>query len=139
MRRLLMLDRFSRRLFAGRLFADPRSTPALLRRLLTEQARAHWRRYGLVVVLMAVGAACTALPPWLLGRGIDSTYVYRSFDSLAFIATAMMVIFALKWVTSYAQSVSMAASPIASSPRASPRWGCRCPRPNRRTCSSACR
>jgi len=108
MRRLLMLDRFSRRLFAGRLFADPRSTPALLRRLLTEQARAHWRRYGLVVVLMAVGAACTALPPWLLGRGIDSTYVYRSFDSLAFIATAMMVIFALKWVTGYVQSVSMA-------------------------------
>jgi ABC-type multidrug transport system fused ATPase/permease subunit len=102
-----MLDRFKGRLFADRLFADPRSTLAFLRRLLTEQARAHWRRYGLVVVLMAVGAACTALPPWLLGRGIDSAYVYSS-DSVAFAATAMMVIFALKWVTGYAQSVGMA-------------------------------
>jgi ABC-type multidrug transport system fused ATPase/permease subunit len=113
MRRLIMLDRLNRRLFADRLFADrlfadPRSTPALLRRLLTEQARTHWRRYGLVVVLMAAGAVCTALPPWLLGRGIDFSYVYRSFDSVAFVAIAMMVIFALKWVTSYAQSVSMA-------------------------------
>ncbi len=80
----------------------------MLRRLLTEQARAHWRRYGLVVVLMAVSAVCTALPPWLLGRGIDFSYVYRSFDSVAFVAIAMMVIFALKWVTSYAQAVSMA-------------------------------
>src|SRR5271156_1210986 len=98
MRRLFMLDRLNRRLFA-----DPKGAPALIRRLLTEQAGTHWRRYALVVSLMAAGGVCTALPVWLFGRGIDLTYVYRSFDRVAVVAFAMIVIFAFKWVASYTQ------------------------------------
>jgi len=98
-----MLDGLSRRLFA-----DPKGAAALIRRLLTEHGRTHWRRYSLSLVFMAVGAACTALPAFLFGRGIDQAYVYKSFDGVAFVAIAMIVVFALKGIASYGQAVTMA-------------------------------
>ena len=98
-----MLERLNRRLFA-----DPKAAVALIRRLLTEHGRAHWRRYCLSLAFMAVGAACTALPALLFGRGIDQAYVYRSFDGVAVVAVAMIVIFDLKGIASYGQAVTMA-------------------------------
>jgi ATP-binding cassette subfamily B protein len=98
-----MLDRLNRRLFA-----DPKGSAALIRRLLTEHGRTHWRRYCLSLAFMAVGAACTALPALLFGRGIDQAYVYRCFDGVAVVAVAMIVIFALKGIASYGQAVTMA-------------------------------
>jgi len=103
MRRSLMLDRLN-----SRLFADPKSAAALIRRLLTEHGRTHWRRYCLAFAFMAVGAACTALPALLFGRGIDEAYVYRSFDGVAVVAVAMIVIFAVKGLATYGQAVTMA-------------------------------
>jgi ATP-binding cassette subfamily B protein len=103
MRQLHMLDRLNHRLFA-----DPKGTPALICRLLIEQGRTHWQSYCLVMLLMAVAAACTALAAWLGGRGIDFMYVYRSFDSVAAVALAIIVLSALKWVASYAGAVTMA-------------------------------
>jgi ABC-type multidrug transport system fused ATPase/permease subunit len=91
-----------------RLFADPKGSAALIRRLLTELGRTHWRRYFLSFAFMAVGAACTALPAYLFGRGIDQAYVYRSFYGVAIVAVAMIVIFALKGIASYGQAVNMA-------------------------------
>ena len=44
-----------------RLFADPKGTAALVRRLLLEQAAGQWRRYALAFALMAIAAASTAL------------------------------------------------------------------------------
>src|SRR5271170_7800646 len=99
MHRYLMLDGLNRRLFA-----DPKGAAALIRRLLTEHGRVHWRRYCLAFAFMAVGAACTALPAFLFGRGIDQAYVYRSFEGVAGVAVAMIVIFALKGVASYGQA-----------------------------------
>jgi ABC-type multidrug transport system fused ATPase/permease subunit len=98
-----MIERLNRRVFA-----DPKGSAALIRRLLTEHGRTHWRRYCLSLAFMAVGAACTALPAFLFGRGIDEAYVYRSFDGVAVVAVAMIVIFALKGIASYGQAVTMA-------------------------------
>ncbi len=98
-----MLDGLKRRLFA-----DPKGPATLIRRLLIEHGRAHWRRYGLSLAFMAVGAACTALPALLFGRGIDQAYVYRSFDGVAVVAVAMIVIFAVKGLASYGQAVTLA-------------------------------
>ena len=57
---------------------------------------------------MTVGAACTALPAFLFGRGIDQAYVYRSFEGVAVVAVAMIVIFAVKGLASYGQAVTLA-------------------------------
>ena len=43
------------------LFADPNGTPALVRRLLMDQAAGQWRRYALAFALMGIAAASTAL------------------------------------------------------------------------------
>ena len=42
------------------LFADPTGTPALVRRLLIEQAWGQRRRYGMAFGLMVIAAAATA-------------------------------------------------------------------------------
>ncbi len=103
MRRSLMLEGLNRRFFA-----DPKGAAVLIRRLLTEHGRTHWRRYCLSLGFMAVGAACTALPAFLFGRGIDEAYVDRSFQGVATVAVAMIFIFALKGIASYGQAVTMA-------------------------------
>jgi ABC-type multidrug transport system fused ATPase/permease subunit len=136
MRRSPMLDGLNRRLFA-----DPKGPAALIRRLLTEHGRAHWRRYCLSLAFMSVGAACTALPALLFGRGIDQAYVYRSFDGVAFVAVAMIVIFVVKGLATYGQAVTMARIRISPSmptaiPRNSPRGSPSAP--GRRRRSSTC-
>ena len=91
-----------------RLFADPKGAAALIRRLLLDNGRAYWRRYCLSLAFMVVGAACTALPAFLFGRGIDQAYVYRSFQGVAVVAVAMVIIFAVKGLASYGQAVTLA-------------------------------
>jgi ABC-type multidrug transport system fused ATPase/permease subunit len=91
-----------------RLFADPKGAAALIRRLLLENGRAYWRRYCLSLFFMTVGAACTALPAFLFGRGIDQAYVEKSFHGVAVVAVAMIVIFAVKGLASYGQAVTLA-------------------------------
>ena len=49
------------------LLADPYGAFALIRRLFSEQGLHHWKRYALVIPMMAIAAACTALPAWLIG------------------------------------------------------------------------
>jgi ABC-type multidrug transport system fused ATPase/permease subunit len=91
-----------------RLFADPKSTASLIRRLLIEYGGTHWRDYGLAFGLMAIGAACTALPAFLLGRGIDQGYVYQSYRGTVVVALTMIAVFAVKGIAGYGQAVTMA-------------------------------
>jgi ABC-type multidrug transport system fused ATPase/permease subunit len=91
-----------------RLFADPKSTASLIRRLLVEYGGTHWRDYGLSFVFMAIAAACTALPAFLLGRGIDQAYVDQSYSGVALFAIAMIAAFVLKGIAGYGQAVTMA-------------------------------
>ena len=37
----------------------------LVRRLIAEQGLVHWRKYAIAFTLMAVSAACTAIPAYL--------------------------------------------------------------------------
>ena len=91
-----------------RLFADPKSTASLIRRLLIEYGGTHWRDYGLAFGFMAIGAACTALPAVLLGRGIDQGYVYQSYSGTVAVALAMIAVFVVKGIAGYGQAVIMA-------------------------------
>ena len=50
---------------------DPYGAAILIRRLITEQGAAYWRRYLLAFVLMGVSAGATALSAYVLGQVIN--------------------------------------------------------------------
>src|SRR5215470_7141452 len=98
-----MLTRFWRALFA-----DPHGSPALIRRLMVEHGSSHWSRYLLSFAMMAVGAACTAAMASIIGPGIDQAYTERSFEGVAIVGVALIVLFAIKGLATYGQAVTLA-------------------------------
>jgi subfamily B ATP-binding cassette protein MsbA len=91
-----------------KLFVDPRGTPALIRRLLLEQAIVHWRRYALTLVFMAVSAAGTASVVFLFGDGLNQSYVNRSFPGVVLVAFAAFLIITVRGFAMYGQAVTLA-------------------------------
>ena len=69
-----------------KLFADPNGTPALVRRLLVEQAAGQWRRYALAFGLMVVAAGSTALGAYLIGDVINAAYVDKNLHGIFVLA-----------------------------------------------------
>jgi len=90
------------------LFADPNGSPALIRRLLVEHGQSHWRRYALTIAYMVIGAGSTAAMAFIIGRGINEAYVYRSFEGVAAVALATIAIFTVKGFATYGQAVTLA-------------------------------
>ena len=68
--------------FWQRQFADPNSAPALVRRLLLEQAWSQRWRYALAFGLMLLAAGATALGAYLIGPVINAAYVDRDLPSI---------------------------------------------------------
>jgi ATP-binding cassette, subfamily B, bacterial MsbA len=91
-----------------RLFADPTSTPALIRRLLVEQAAGQWRRYALAFGLMGIAAASTALGAYLVGDVINQAYVHKNLPGIIILALVTAVIFMIKAMATYGQAVFLA-------------------------------
>src|SRR3954453_17542421 len=87
------------------LFADPYGTPALIRRLLAEQAMQHRSRYAVAFFMMGVAAACTALSAYLLGDVINQAYVHKNFDSVLLVGGAAFGIFAFKGIATSKRKV----------------------------------
>jgi hypothetical protein len=71
-----------------RLFADPNGAPALVRRLLMEQAAGQWRRYALAFGMMGIVAASTALGAYLVGDVINRAYVHKNLPGIIILASA---------------------------------------------------
>jgi subfamily B ATP-binding cassette protein MsbA len=78
---------------------------ALVRRLIAEQGMAHWRKYAAAFTLMGITAACTAVPAYLVRDFINQAYVNHSFHMVVLLGIATMVIFMIKGVTTYGQTV----------------------------------
>ena len=55
---------------------------AMIKRLLLEQGLARWPQYAFAFTLMAVAAACTALPAYLISDFVNTAYLDRSFDTV---------------------------------------------------------
>jgi ATP-binding cassette subfamily B protein len=89
-------------------FADPHSSASLIRRLLVEHGGSHWRAYTISLLFMAVGASCTAAAAYLVGHGIDEAYVNRSFEGVALVSVAAVVVFTIKGFSTYGQAVMLA-------------------------------
>ncbi len=85
---------------------DERYRPfALIRRLLTEQGFAHWRKYAVAFVFMAISAACTALSAYLIGDVINQTYVNHNLTGVIVLGTVTAALFAAKGLATYGQTV----------------------------------
>src|SRR3979409_823635 len=84
---------------------DPYGAAILIRRLITEQGAAYWRRYLLAFALMAVSAGRTAGSAYLLGEGYNQAYVEKNVRGIAILSGLTIVIFMLKGAATYGHSV----------------------------------
>jgi ATP-binding cassette, subfamily B, bacterial MsbA len=91
-----------------RLFANPDSTAALVRRLLVEQAAGQWRRYALAFGLMVIAAGSTALGAYLIGDVINKAYVDKDLPGIIILALVTAVIFMVKAMSTYGQALMLA-------------------------------
>ena len=85
--------------------ANRDSAPALIHRLLTEQAFGQWKRYAVAFVLMAIAAGATALSAYLIGDVINAAYVDKNFPGIVVLALVTAVIFLVKSFASYGHTV----------------------------------
>jgi ATP-binding cassette, subfamily B, bacterial MsbA len=91
-----------------RLFADPHGAPALVRRLLVEQAARQWRRYALAFGLMLIAAVTTALGAYLIGDVINLAYVHKNLPGIFWLALATAAIFMVKALATYGSALTLA-------------------------------
>jgi ATP-binding cassette subfamily B protein len=80
-------------------------TLAMVRRLLTEQGLAHWKKYLLAFGLMSIAAACTALTAYVFGQVVNQAYVNRSFSGVLTLAIATFILFTVKGAATYGHAV----------------------------------
>ena len=84
---------------------DPYGAAILIRRLVTEQGVAYWRRYVVAFVLMGVSAAATAGSAWILGQVINKAYVDKDVRGIALLSGITVLIFILKGAATYGHQV----------------------------------
>src|ERR1700739_3110260 len=84
---------------------DPYGAAILIRRLITEQGAAYWRRYLVAFALMGASAAATAGSAWLLGQVINKAYVDRNLRGIAILSGVTVLIFILKGAATYGHQV----------------------------------
>ena len=75
------------------LFSDVDGALFVLRRLLSENARAYAGRYALAFVMMAVVAACTAASAWIMKDMINQVFLERDGRMVWVIAGFVLAIF----------------------------------------------
>jgi ABC-type multidrug transport system fused ATPase/permease subunit len=89
-------------------FADPYSAPSLIRRLLADHAIAQWRSYVFVALMMGIMAACTTAAAYLIGSAVNAAYVSRNITAVASVCIAIIIVSAIRGLSSYGQAVGMA-------------------------------
>jgi ABC-type multidrug transport system fused ATPase/permease subunit len=89
-------------------FFAPGGAPALILRLFSDYGRQFRGSYAVAFGCMAVSAACTAVSAYLIGRATNEAYIDRNFEGIVVIATLTVVLFVVKGLTAYGQSVTLA-------------------------------
>jgi subfamily B ATP-binding cassette protein MsbA len=90
------------------LFADPHGTPALIRRLLLEQAVGRWKRYAEAFGLLGIAAISTAAGAYLIGDVINAAYVDKNLKGIVILALVAAVIFMIKAIATYMGALTLA-------------------------------
>lgn len=84
---------------------DPYGAAILIRRLITEQGAAYWRRYLLAFALMGISAGATALSAYVLGQVINKAYVDKDVRGIALLSGVTVLIFIVKGAATYGHQV----------------------------------
>ncbi len=84
---------------------DPHGAAILIRRLITEQGAAYWRRYLLAFALMAASAGATATSAYILGQVINKAYVDKDVRGIALLSGVTVLLFILKGAATYGHQV----------------------------------
>src|SRR6516164_6527094 len=84
---------------------DPSGAAILIRRLITEQGASYWRRYLTAFVLMGVAAGATSLSAYILGQAVNQAYVAKNIPGIALCSGAIMLLFLIKGLSSYGQTL----------------------------------
>jgi ATP-binding cassette, subfamily B, bacterial MsbA len=84
---------------------DPYGAAILIRRLITEQGAAYWRRYLLAFVLMGVAAAATAGAAYVIGQVINQAYVDKNVPGIAILSAVMVLLLSIKGMATYGHTV----------------------------------
>src|SRR5271156_2608603 len=79
----------------------------LLRPLLLAEALAHWPRYALASLMMAIAAAGPALTAYLIGTLTNEAYISHNFRGIVLLGIAVMAIFAAKGLATYFGAVML--------------------------------
>ncbi len=91
--------------YPRKLTDDPYGAAILIRRLISEQGAAYWRRYLLAFVLMGISAGATALSAYVLGQVINKAYVDKDIRGIALLSGVTLLLFILKGAATYAHQV----------------------------------
>jgi ATP-binding cassette subfamily B protein len=91
-----------------RLFADPNGGPALIRRLVLEQAAGQWPQYAVAFGMMTIAAGSTALGAYLIGDVINQAYVNKNLPGIIVLALVTAVLFMVKGLATYGQALMLA-------------------------------
>src|SRR5262245_52157499 len=83
------------------------TTTALVRRLLLEHGKAHWRLYAIAFALMGIAAACTATIAYLMRDFINFAYLSRNFKGITAIGLVFLGVFTVRGLALYGQAVLM--------------------------------
>lgn len=87
--------------------AGGKATKNLLWRLLRENVPQQRGRYIAAIAAMVVVAMSTALTAWIMGSIVDSMNNGQNRDRIYYVAAAVAVVFTLKGLATYAQTVLM--------------------------------
>ena len=82
-------------------------TFALMRRLLVDEAFAHWPRYALASLMMVIAAGSTALAAYLIGTLTNEAYNSHNFRGIVLLGIAVMAILAAKGLATYFGAVML--------------------------------
>jgi ATP-binding cassette subfamily B protein len=81
---------------------------AMIKRLMLEQGLARWPQYAVVFTLMAVAAACTALPAYLISDFVNTAYLDKAFSTVIFLGVVTMLTFVVKGLADYGHQTILA-------------------------------
>jgi ATP-binding cassette subfamily B protein len=89
--------------------ADARyGTLAMVKRLFLEQGLARWPQYLLAFTLMALAAACTALPAYLISDFVNTAYLAKEFRTIVILGVVTMLTFVVKGLADYGHQTILA-------------------------------
>src|ERR1700675_3397388 len=84
---------------------DPYGAAILIRRLITEQGAAYWRRYLIGFLRMGVAAAATAGSAYILGQVINQAYVDKNVAGIAMLSGVTVLLLFIKGIGTYGHTV----------------------------------